>query len=340
MTSKQLKDTPLQELKRIALEELNLTKDQVREYGHLSDRATWENAIRLTARSANANARIHNQANEILAIANQDIEEPDNQAPKNVEQANIANDNHIAVELGWASSLSAPHICNDITEIVNPVRLPLLSATHKRLKGWQPWMKIGRQFTFFNGSRHTILYFDIWGYCHTLEENASHSTAFDLAALAKYGTPIPLEKTVQFKAATSNELEVAASKDGFLHQGSKVNSFACPDVADVEATPLDDYLIIEGESSQPTEPEIINITPEEYPEIWEILQPPKVEKKQENHTIHLTSYEVIQSSPDPNLYTFESSPESLGAVHPKLPLEDFFRALFLGLPVSQTNQLA
>ena len=156
MTPKQLKDTPLPSLKRIALEELNLTKDQVREYGHLSYRATWIDAIRLTARSANANARVHNQANEILAIANQ--------APKNVEKNHfsasskhrIANDNHIAIELGWASSLSAPHICNDIAEIVSPLRVILLSATHKRFKAWQPWMDIDRQFTFFNGSRHTI----------------------------------------------------------------------------------------------------------------------------------------------------------------------------------------
>ena len=332
MTSKQLKNTPLHELKRIALEDLKVTKDQVREYGHLSYRQTWIDAI-LDIRDGIKQLTISD-------VPPSFSEEPDSPEPENVRKTDITNDCHLAIELGWASSLSAPHICNDIAEIVSPLRVILLSATHKRFKAWQPWMDIDRQFTFFNGSRHTILYFDVWGYCHTLEENASHSTAFDLAALAKYGTPIPLEKTVQFKAATSNELEVAASKDGFLHQGSKVNSFACPDVADVEATPLDDYLIIEGESSQPTEPEIINITPEEYPEIWEILQPPKVEKKQENHTIDLTTYEVIQSSPEPDLYTFESSPESRSSTAPKFPLEDFLKALFLGPQVLVPNQSA
>ncbi|MEL7038670.1 MAG: hypothetical protein AAFO04_24110 [Cyanobacteria bacterium J06592_8] len=45
MTSERLQDKPLQELKAIALEELNLSKDEIREFGKLTHKATWVNAI-------------------------------------------------------------------------------------------------------------------------------------------------------------------------------------------------------------------------------------------------------------------------------------------------------
>ena len=89
MTPKQLKDTPLPELKRIAFEELNLTKDQVREYGHLSYRATWENAISLTARSANADIRDGIKQLTITDALDSAIEAPNSQESENVRKKHI-----------------------------------------------------------------------------------------------------------------------------------------------------------------------------------------------------------------------------------------------------------
>ncbi len=340
MTSKQLNNTPLPSLKRIALEDLKVTKDQVREYGNLSYRQTWIDAI-LDIRDGIKQLTISD-------VPPSFSEKPDSPEPKNVEKTDITDDCHIAIELGWASPLAEPFIPDDIVHIiVDPAKLIHLNQTHGRFKDWQPWMDVGCQFTLPVGSIYTILYFDVWGFCLTLKEDSSRPVTLSLTTIATLGTPI-LKNNLQFKTTTSNELEVAALKNGLLHQGSKKNDSTCITSVETEAVPLDYYLIIEGESSQIIELDNINISPDEHPEIWEALELLKKDEKQKNYTINLTTfrqaksnaYEVVQSSPEPDLYTFESSPESPSATVPKLPLEDYFKALFLGLPVLVTNQSA
>lgn len=78
------------------------------------------------------------------------------------------------------------------------------------------------------------------------------------------------------------------------------------------------------------EPEVINITRESYPEIWQHLEPPT-----EPEAVPV-SYQVITESPSiPPIYF--SRPEQKRTV-PKLPGQDFFVWLFSPPKVSVINQ--
>ncbi len=85
-----------------------------------------------------------------------------------------------------------------------------------------------------------------------------------------------------------------------------------------------------------TPSEIINITPEESPEIWEILQPP-TELEPESQ-VESTNYQVITDSPvglEPvNTNKFFRIPKI-----EKLPGQDFFVRLFSPPKVSETSPL-
>ena len=89
------------------------------------------------------------------------------------------------------------------------------------------------------------------------------------------------------------------------------------------------------------QPEIINITPESHPEIWQHLEPPTEPEPVE------TTYQVITEDPPITSHIFTPKPfihcnkpeESLHKrTLPKLPLQDFFAALFSPPNHYQTSQ--
>lgn len=99
------------------------------------------------------------------------------------------------------------------------------------------------------------------------------------------------------------------------------------------------------------EPEVINITPESYPETWELLQPP-TEAQFERREItckkpETVTYQVITEAPPVATHIFTPKPflqrdkseESIyKSLLPKLPFQDFFFALFSPPNHYQTSQ--
>lgn len=94
------------------------------------------------------------------------------------------------------------------------------------------------------------------------------------------------------------------------------------------------------------EPEVINITEDSHPEIWEILQPPTEPEPLEftqSVSVNLNTYEVINEPPEIPVVEFKAEPEpeqkKTTPTLPKLPLQDFFVWLFSPPKALETVQL-
>jgi|JFJP01.1.fsa_nt_gi hypothetical protein len=140
----------LAELKAKATE-LGLSPDDVRQYGSLSCKATWSDAINAISREFES----VKPENDITVTVNQST----------TEDLPFDNPTHSLIDGEWV-------LCS---EIVNPETLPSLAETDTRFEAWQPWMIPSANFT--TGRQvYTILYFDVWGNCHAKgTDNGWHS---------------------------------------------------------------------------------------------------------------------------------------------------------------------
>lgn len=152
----------LTELKAKATE-LGLTPDEVRQYGSLSKKATWEVAIaKFEEMKVTVNAHCEAMGITQWSYPEDQTEETEpstditvtpNQST--VDDLPFDNPTHTLIDGEWV-------LCS---EIVDPSELPELKETDPRFESWQPWMMPGATFT--TGRQvYTILYFDVWGNCN------------------------------------------------------------------------------------------------------------------------------------------------------------------------------
>jgi len=132
-------------------------------------------------------------------------------------------------------------------------------------------------------------------------------------------THVLTENNVEVQMETGEVLNVTPNRLRHLTE-SELDEVDAPEISDNLFEPL-------------AEPEIVNITPESHPETWEMLQPP--------------NYQVISEATPMTAHIFtpkhfiqvEKSEESPHKrTPPKLPLQDFFAALFSPPKVCQTSQ--
>ncbi|HEY9864748.1 MAG TPA: hypothetical protein V6D21_11285 [Candidatus Obscuribacterales bacterium] len=153
----------LTELKAKATE-LGLTPDEVRQYGSLSKKATWEVAIaKFEEMKITVNAHCEAMGITQWSYPDDDAKQTEPEpstditvtpTPPTDDDLPFDNPTHTLIDGEWV-------LCS---EIVDPENLPNLKKTDSRFEAWEPWMMPGATFTTCQQT-YEILYFDHYGNC-------------------------------------------------------------------------------------------------------------------------------------------------------------------------------